>query len=86
MAAPASLESMIAEAVAARLQPQLDALRAEVAQLRGCAPELVPLPEAARRLGVDLRTVQRWAKDGSIEVEQVGGVRLIRLPAGVRAT
>ncbi len=69
----------------------LEKLRDEVAELRltierlggSNSPTLVSLPEAARRLGVTLRAVQRWAKDGRLEVVPVGGARLVRLPAGL---
>jgi excisionase family DNA binding protein len=75
-----TMEALIAEAVAARLQPQIDALRAKLEQLQGFAPELIPLPEAAKRLGVGLRAVQQWCKDGRLKVVQVGGSRLVRWP------
>lgn len=69
------IEAAVARAVAP-LRAELEALRGE----RGGV--VVPFPEAARRLGVSLRAVQRWAKAGRLEVVPVGGVRMVRLPAG----
>jgi excisionase family DNA binding protein len=67
----------------APLVEELRRLRVEVERLQGGpAGELLPLPEAARRLGKSLRTVERWAKEGRIEVVPVGAARLVRLPAG----
>ena len=61
-------------------------LREELAKaLGGAGYVLVPLPEAARRLRTSLRTVQRRVKDGSLEVEPVGGIPHVRLPAALAA-
>lgn len=69
------LEQLLARAVAP--------LRAELERMRGHqAGDLVTLPEAARRLGVSPRTVQRWAKQGQLEVIRVGASRRVRLPEG----
>lgn len=83
MAAPASLEQILADAILERIRPELERLRVEIERLRGDRATLVALPEAARRLGVDVRTVQRWAKDGRLKVEEVGGKRMVRLPDGL---
>jgi excisionase family DNA binding protein len=70
----------------AAIDRKLEPLRLELERLRSAsAPALVPLLEAARRLGVTLRAVQRWARDGRLPVEIVGGVRMVRLPAGLSA-
>lgn len=37
-------------------------VREELGRLQTVSPELVPMPEAARRLGVSLRTVQRGSR------------------------
>ena len=59
-------------------------VRAELERIRsGDGYVLVPLQEAARRLGVDVRTIQRRAKDGRLEVVLVGGERMARLPAAL---
>lgn len=71
---------MTPEELDARIDRALEPLRLEIERLRGVAgPELVTTAEAARRLGVTARAVQRWAKDGRVETEFVGGVRLVRL-------
>lgn len=77
-----SFEEAIAQTIEAAVERAIAPLRLELERLRGGdGTVLVPLPEAARRLGVDLRTVQRRAKDGRLEVEMVGGERMARLPA-----
>lgn len=73
------------EQLEAVIRRALEPLRLELEKLRGQQPTLVGFPEAARRLGVSLRAVQKWAKDGRLEVEQVGGVRMVRLPSGACA-
>lgn len=75
------LAQLVRDAIRAEVAP----LRLELERLRGDRATLVTLPEAARRLGVTLRAVQRWAKDGRLEVVQVGGVRMVRLPEGAAA-
>lgn len=81
----AALEAIIAESVEQAVRRAIEPLRLELERLRSAnGPELVPLPEAARRLGITLRAVQQRAKDGRLTVEMVGGERMVRLPAGVR--
>lgn len=68
----------------------LAALLAELRELRAAVErlqtrnegELLTLPAAADRLGRSLRTVERWAQRGALEVVHVGGARYVRLPAG----
>ncbi len=80
-----SLEEQIASTVEAAVRRAVEPLRVELERLRGGdGTVLVSLPEAARRLGVDLRTIQRRAKDGRLEVVLVGGERMARLPAALQ--
>lgn len=59
-------------------------IREELARLHGASGHvLVPYPEAARRLGVSLRSVQRRARDGTLPVERIGGIPHVRLPAAL---
>ncbi len=85
MGVPArTLEDLIAEAVEPAVARALAPVLVELERLKGNdGMVLVSLPEAARRLGVDIRTVQRRAKDGRVEVVEVGGERLARLPASL---
>lgn len=78
-----NVQDAITEAVREAIRKELEPLRLELEKLRGDRATLVPLPEAARRLGVTLRAVQRWVKDGRLEVIQVGGARMVRLPDGL---
>ncbi len=69
------LEQLVARAV--------EPLRAELAKLRADQKaELVTPGEAARRLGVSVRTVQRLVARGELASAKVGGARRVRL-AGV---
>ncbi len=64
--------------------PTLDEVRAVVREeieraLRGAAEnEAVSVAEAARRLGLSSRTVQRRIKDGTLPVVRVGSA--VRIP------
>lgn len=72
------------EEVEAAIERKLAPLRLELERLRAAsAPALVSIPEAARRLGISLRSAQERAQDGRLPVEVVGGVRMVRLPAGL---
>jgi excisionase family DNA binding protein len=72
-----------AEDIAAIVRREVEPLRLELARLSGNqGGDLLTLPDAARRLGVTSRTVQRWAKEGSLEVVRIGGSRRVRLPSG----
>jgi excisionase family DNA binding protein len=69
------------ESLAALLEAKLAPLRhhmvrllEEIAELRCALPStLVPLDEAANRLGVSLSTVRRMAKSGALPVRRLGG-------------
>jgi predicted DNA-binding protein (UPF0251 family) len=83
MAAPA-LAVLTEEQLRAILREEMAALRVELERLRGGdSTVLVTFPEAARRLGISLRSVQQRAKDRRLEVVDVGGERLCRLPASL---
>jgi excisionase family DNA binding protein len=71
------------EQLEALVRRATEPLRVELERIRGDrGGELVSLAEAARRLGRDIRTIQRWVKNGTMPVELVGGARLVRLPHG----
>jgi excisionase family DNA binding protein len=69
------------------------AVRAELVPLRAALERLeverrrdpVSIPEAARRLGVTVRSVNRWIRDGSLKVVPIGGLRYVVLPSGEEA-
>lgn len=72
-------EEQLEQLVARAMEP----IRAELAQLRGQqGGELLTLPDAAVRLKRSLRTVERWAKAGQLQVVPIGGSRYVRLPTG----
>jgi hypothetical protein len=78
-----ALELVPLDEVERMIEAKVGPLRLELERLRaGAGPELVPFPDAARRLNKTLRHVQRCAADGRLQVEIVGGVRMVRLPAG----
>lgn len=71
--APADLEALVTRAVRAALRDMAP------------APEAAPLlsvKDAAARLGVSPRTVQRWVKHGQIEHVALGSIVRVRLPGG----
>ncbi|HEX9052333.1 MAG TPA: helix-turn-helix domain-containing protein [Anaeromyxobacter sp.] len=72
------LERLIDERIEAAVAP----LRAEVERLRVAAASdgMVTQDEAARRLGRTRRTIQRWLKDGRLELVPAGGARMVRWP------
>jgi predicted DNA-binding protein (UPF0251 family) len=81
MGAPArSLEDALDERIAAAVERAVAPLRQELERLRAGAEGQIPIPEAARRLGVTTRAVQRWLKDGRLELVLAGGVRMVRWP------
>ncbi|MCV7204656.1 excisionase family DNA-binding protein [Mycolicibacterium peregrinum] len=43
-------------------------------------PELIPLTEAAKRLGVHYRTIRRWIAEGRIDAVRVGP-RMLKIDA-----
>lgn len=78
-----SVESAIAEALRPVIRQELDAIRQELAQMRAQrADELLSVADAAKRLNVSRRTIQRMIRSGEIPSVRVGGTRRVRL-AGV---
>ena len=74
-----SLEERIAEIVR-------QTVREELARAQGGPGEvLVSYPEAARRLGCSLRTVQRRVRERRLEVIAVAGESFVKLPAALVA-
>lgn len=80
------LLDLLAERIAARLEPRLRALEDELRELRRqVSPGLVDVREAATRLGVSVVTVRRMVQRGELPSRKVG--RSVRVDLeGVRAT
>lgn len=80
-----SLEEQIAQAVEAAVGRAVEPLRVELARIRQHRAEQdeapVTMREAARRLGVSLRTVERRVACGDLESVQTGRARRVRLPS-----
>jgi excisionase family DNA binding protein len=69
---PEDLEQLVRRAV--------EPLRQEIAQLRAeRQAEVISMAEAARRLGVSARTVQRMVARGELPSVKVGAARRVRL-------
>lgn len=83
-----TLEDTIAETVRAAVAPlvaETQRLASEVEQLRRALPaQLVTVPEAARVLKINERTVRRHIKDGTIPVRRVGKSVRVDLSAATR--
>jgi excisionase family DNA binding protein len=75
-----TMEELIREQVAAEVEARVAPLRAELDRLRTANEGWILIPEAAQRLGVTVRTVQRWLRDGRLEAERVGPVRMVKWP------
>jgi len=72
---------MSAEELERTVSRALAPLRLELERLRADrSSDPVSIPEAARRLGVTARTVQRWIKAGELKALQIGGTRRVVLP------
>jgi len=71
-----TIEALLGCVIEAKLAPlgaKIGRLTAEVeAMRRALPPALVPVPEAAKAIGVSEATVRRRIKDGSIPVRRVG--------------
>lgn len=71
-----TIEETIGASMAAHVTPllaELRGLRAEVEALRrALPPQLVSMPEAAKRLGVSLATVRRRVRDRSLPSRRIG--------------
>lgn len=74
-----SLDRAIAEALRPVIREELEALRRELAQLRPEHGQVVSVAEAARRLSVSPRTVQRMLARGELASVKLGGARRVRL-------
>jgi excisionase family DNA binding protein len=63
----------------------LEPLRLEIERLRAeRTSDPVPVPEAARRLGVSTRSVQRWIKANELQSVHIGGRQYVVLPGSER--
>jgi excisionase family DNA binding protein len=82
VAVPArTLEEVIAEAVREAVRGELAPVLLRLERMSAAAvPGPVSIEEAARRLGITVRDVQRRLKDGRLEASFVGGVRMVRWP------
>jgi excisionase family DNA binding protein len=82
VAVPArTLEEVIAEAVREAVRAEITPLRLEFERMRAAAvPGPISTEEAARRLGVTVREVQRRLKDGRLTPAFVGGSRMVAWP------
>jgi excisionase family DNA binding protein len=77
------IEQLIRDLVAAEVARGVEPLRRDLERLRAelaGADGMVTQDEAARRLGVTRRAVQRWLRDGRLEAVPAGGVRMVRWP------
>lgn len=75
-----TFDDHLAQIVEAAVARAVEPLRAEIARLRAANEPQVTIPEAAARLNVTPRAVQRWLKDGRLELVQAGGIRMVRWP------
>lgn len=78
--APPAVAVVSVEQLEEIVRRAVEPLRVEVERLRGAGEPQVTIPEAARRLDVTTRAVQRWLKDGRLELVLAGGVRMVRWP------
>jgi excisionase family DNA binding protein len=68
--------------IAAVVRRELEPVLRELAQLRRAAQDEAVTPaEAARRLGLSRRTVERRIRDGSLPSVRIGGARRVPLSA-----
>jgi len=75
-----SLAVLTEEQLSAIVRREVEPLRLELERLRqDRGAELVTEREAARRLGVSVRTVQRQVKTGQLASVKVGASRRVRL-------
>jgi excisionase family DNA binding protein len=75
-----TIEESIADAVRAAVREELEPVRAELARFRAREEEEgVTEEDAARRLSVSVKTVQRWCRAGKLEGRKVGGARRVLL-------
>lgn len=61
------------------IMSELAALRREIAGVRMApAPEWLPLPDYAEKVGRTTKTVRNWVRDGLVESKRDGNVLMIR--------
>lgn len=84
IAAPSSpgLEQTFVDLLRAVVREEVKPLLAELEALRAATSldRMLPVPEAARHLGVSERTLRRRIRDGSIQVTRIG--RAVRVDLG----
>jgi excisionase family DNA binding protein len=77
-----SIAVLDSEELAALIRRELEPLARQLAELRRHAEdEAVTVQEAARRLRVTRRTIERRIRDGSLPSVKVGGSRRVPLSA-----
>lgn len=75
-----SLEERIAQVVEETVRRAVEPLREEIQRLRAANEPQITIAQAAERLSVSTRCVQRWLKDGRLELVMAGGIRMVRWP------
>ena len=77
-----SLEELIASQVEAAVRRAMAPVERELARVRAALEaEGVPVEEAARRLGLSKRVVERKVRSGELPSVKVGGARRVVLSA-----
>ncbi len=75
-----TLEQTLTAAVEQAVRRAVEPLRQEVEKLRAEQhAEAIPVAEAARRLGVSTRTIQRMIRRGEVPSVRVGGARRVQV-------
>lgn len=75
-----TLEQTLAAAVEQAVRRAVEPLRQELERLRAEQhAEAVSVPDAARRLGVSTRTIQRMIRRGELPSIRVGGARRVHI-------
>lgn len=77
-AAVSEVIRLVEDSMRRAVREELEPLRRTLAELRGDDRDWLRVGEAARRLGVSARTIQRRIKDGTLETQEFGGVRMVR--------
>ncbi len=75
-----TLEQTLTAAVEQAARRAVEPLRQELEKLRAEQhAEAIPVTEAARRLGVSTRTIQRMIRRGELPSVRVGGARRVQI-------